>query len=122
MPVDNATITLTRGTKAMNSDTGYLEESDEDDVTLLVEDAPCFFHPSRASRRVYSNGQRQMVKLVPIVTLDSEPGVEPRVGDTALVTIADEDPVEYTVGHCFVLPSVARRQWYIELEATLSPA
>lgn len=115
----NASVTIERNPVDYDDETGNRKEKSSPDIVL--QDTPCFYAPSRTSRRVYADTLRQSVKLVPTLTLNDPGGLDIRVGDKAFVTWLDVT-TEYTIGYALITRGIGFRKWYIELEAIDVPA
>jgi hypothetical protein len=112
--VQNATITIERNPIEYDDETGNRKVKDNPET--IVDDAPCFFFPSRASRRAFAGTLRDSVKMVPALTYDDPGELSIKVGDMAFVTWQGVT-TEYKIGHAFISQGIAFRKWYIELEA-----
>lgn len=117
--MQNATITIEQNPVQYDNATG--NRMSKSDIIVMLADKPCFFQPSRSSRRAFAGSLRDSVKLVPVVTLNDPGEIDIGVGDRATVTWQGISK-QYKVGDAFITKGIGFRKWYIELEAIQTPA
>lgn len=115
----NAHITITRNGVSYDQTTG---RRTEETPIPVVENIPCLISLTKARRVPYSDGVREMVKVLYPASFQYHGALAIHPGDIATVTMKGEDePLTFTVEDAIKSIGIRMKRWKLDLERIKTP-